>query len=49
MNNLDVEIYMNGVIKFFNENPKDLYNFVSEEKKSLFFDIVIFISNKQNI
>jgi hypothetical protein len=38
MNNLDVEIYMNGVIKFFNENPKDLYNFVSEEKKSLFFD-----------
>jgi len=38
MNNLDVEIYMNGVIKFFSENPSDLYNFVSEEKKYIFFD-----------
>lgn len=36
--NLDVEIYMNNVIKFFNENPKDLMNFVSEERKGEFFE-----------
>ncbi len=35
--NLDVEIYMNSVIKFFNENPKDLMNFVSQERKEEFF------------
>lgn len=38
MKNLDVEIYMNTIVKFFNENPKDLYNFVSEDKKETFFD-----------
>lgn len=38
MKNLDVEIYMNTVVKFFNENPNDLYNFVSDDKKHLFFD-----------
>ena len=35
--NLDVEIYMNGVIKFFNENLKDLANLIPVEKKDIFF------------
>ena len=35
---LEVEIYMNGVIKFFNENPKDLQNLVPENKKEILFE-----------
>lgn len=35
--NLDVEIYMNGVIKFFNENPKDLQSLIPQDKKEFFF------------
>lgn len=35
--NLDVEIYMNGVIKFFNENPKDLQSLIPQDKKDIFF------------
>lgn len=35
--NLEVELYMSNVIKFFNENPKDLMNFVTQERKDEFF------------
>ena len=35
--NLDVEIYMNNVIKFFKENPNDLLNLVSKEKEEFFY------------
>jgi hypothetical protein len=35
--NVDVEIYMSGVIKFFNENEKDLANLVPLDKKDIFF------------
>ena len=35
--NLDVEIYMNNVIKFFRENPNDLLNLVSKEKEEFFY------------
>ena len=35
--NLEVELYMSNVIKFFNENPKDLMNFVTQDKKDEFF------------
>lgn len=31
--NVDVEIYMNNIIKFFRENPKDLVNLVPKEKE----------------
>ena len=34
---LEVELYMSNVIKFFNENPKDLMNFVTQDKKDEFF------------
>jgi hypothetical protein len=34
---LDVEIYMNGVIKFFNQNPNDLSNLIPLDKKDVFF------------
>lgn len=36
--NLEVEIYMSGVIKFFNENPNDLLNLIPKDKKEVFFD-----------
>lgn len=29
---------MNGVIKFFNENPKDLNNLIPLDKKDVFFE-----------
>jgi hypothetical protein len=35
--NVDVEIYMSSVIKFFKDNPDELKNLVSEEKKDKFF------------
>ena len=35
--NLDVEIYMNNVIKFFRENPNDLLNLVSKDKEEFFY------------
>jgi hypothetical protein len=35
--NLDVEIYMNNVIKFFKENPNDLLNLVSKDKEEFFY------------
>jgi hypothetical protein len=36
--NVEVEIYMSGIIKFFEQNPKDLMNLVPETKKEIFFD-----------
>jgi hypothetical protein len=44
--NLDVEIYMSNVIKFFNENPKDLLNFVSLERKDEFFNKIKEVAEK---
>ena len=38
--NVDVEIYMSNIIKFFKENPQDLLNLVPESKKNEFFDKV---------
>jgi hypothetical protein len=34
---VDVEIYMNNILKFFGNNPKDLKNLVPENKKEEFF------------
>ena len=33
---VDVEIYMNNLVKFFKENPKDLLNLVPKEKEEEF-------------
>jgi len=34
---VDVEIYMNNIVKFFRENPKDLLNLVPKEKEEQFY------------
>lgn len=34
---VDVEIYMNNIIKFFRENPKDLLNLVPKSKEEEFY------------
>ena len=35
---VDVEIYMNNIVKFFKSNPKDLLNLVPKEKEDEFYD-----------
>ena len=34
---VDVEIYMNNIIKFFRENPNDLLNLVPKNKEEVFY------------
>ncbi len=34
---VDVEIYMNNIIKFFRENPTDLLNLVPKDKEEYFY------------
>jgi hypothetical protein len=34
---VDVEIYMNNIIKFFRDNPKDLLNLVPKDKEKEFY------------
>ena len=34
---VDVEIYMNNIIKFFKQNPKDLLNLVPKDKEEQFY------------
>ena len=36
--NVDVEIYMNNIVKFFKSNPKDLLNLVPKEKEEEFYN-----------
>lgn len=36
--NVDIEIYLSQLFKFFNDNPKDLLSLVPENKKQLFFE-----------
>lgn len=35
--NVDVEIYMNNIVKFFKSNPKDLLNLVPQDKEDEFY------------
>jgi hypothetical protein len=35
--NVDVEIYMNNIVKFFKSNPKDLLNLVPKEREEDFY------------
>lgn len=37
---VELEIYINNVIKFFNKNPNDLSNLIPLEKKEEFFSKV---------
>jgi hypothetical protein len=34
---VDVEIYMNNIIKFFKENPNDLLNLIPKNKEEEFY------------
>ena len=34
---VDIEIYMNNIIKFFRENPTDLLNLVPKDKEEYFY------------
>jgi hypothetical protein len=34
---VDVEIYMNNIIKFFRENPNDLLNLIPKNKEEEFY------------
>lgn len=34
---VDVEIYMNNILKFFRENPEDLQNLVPKNKEQEFY------------
>ena len=36
--NIDVEIYMNNIVKFFKSNPKDLLNLVPKEREEDFYN-----------
>jgi hypothetical protein len=48
--NVDVEIYMNNIVKFFKSNPKDLLNLVPKEKEEEFYDKIreVAIENSDN-
>lgn len=36
--NIDVEIYMNNIVKFFKSNPNDLLTLVPKEREEEFYD-----------
>jgi hypothetical protein len=38
MKNVDVEIYINQLVSFFEKNPNDLSNLIGEQLKDKFFD-----------
>ena len=40
MNNLDVEIYMNQFVTFFENNPNDLLELIGDSNKESFYDLV---------
>lgn len=37
---LDVEIYMNGLIKFFKQNPNDLLNLIPQDREEEFYSMI---------
>jgi len=38
MKNVDVEVYLNNLINFFEKNPNDLIDLIGELKKTIFYD-----------
>jgi hypothetical protein len=47
---VEVDIYMNNIIKFFKENRKDLLNLITEDKEEQFYSKIreIAIKNFEN-
>jgi hypothetical protein len=44
--NVDVEIYMNNFIKFFRENPNDLFTLIPRDKEDEFYKKIKEVSLK---
>jgi hypothetical protein len=38
--NVDIEVYLNGIIKFFKDNPKDLLSLMPKEKEGDFYSML---------
>lgn len=38
--NVDIEVYLSGIVKFFKDNPKDLLNLVPKEKEQEFYKMI---------
>jgi excinuclease UvrABC helicase subunit UvrB len=38
--NVDVEVYLSGIVKFFKDNPKDLLSLVPKEKEEDFYKLI---------
>jgi len=47
---VDVDIYMNNIIKFFKQNQKDLLNLVPKDKEEEFYDKIreVALENSEN-
>ena len=45
MMNVDVEIYMNNMVKFFKSNPNDLLTLIPKDKEGDFYDKIREIAN----
>jgi hypothetical protein len=45
---VDIDIYMSGIIKFFEQNPQDLFSLVSETKKEEFFEKIRDVATKNH-
>lgn len=46
--NIDVQIYVSNLRKFFNENPNDLANLIPLDMKDIFYDKVLELAH-QNV
>ena len=38
--NVDIEVYLSGIIKFFKDNPKDLLSLVPKDKENDFYSML---------
>ena len=38
--NVDVEVYISGIVKFFKKNPKELLNLVPKDKEQEFYSML---------
>jgi excinuclease UvrABC helicase subunit UvrB len=38
--NVDVEVYLSGIVKFFKDNPKDLLSLIPKEKEDDFYSMI---------
>lgn len=46
MSNIDVEIYVSQMIRFFESNPKDLFTLIGDLNKEIFYERIKTLSDK---